>query len=85
MGLSFPPPPVQAELDVVGKRARFPLSWLEFFRVLWIVTFDVQNSGATADRPTENIYVGKLYFDTDLGIPVWWNGTDWIDATGAVV
>ena len=30
-------------------------------------------------------YVGACIFDTTLGKPVWYNGTDWVDATGAIV
>jgi hypothetical protein len=43
-------------------------------------------SGVTADRPIENVQVpiaiGQLYFDTTLGYPVWWNGVDWVNASG---
>jgi len=28
-------------------------------------------------------FVGSCVFDTDLGKPVWWNKTKWVDATGA--
>ena len=45
-------------------------------------------SGATADRPTSRLTndwqtIGFRYFDTTLGKPVFWNGTGWVDATGA--
>jgi hypothetical protein len=26
--------------------------------------------------------IGQFYFDTTLNIPVWYNGTAWVDATG---
>lgn len=41
-------------------------------------------NGATASRPTSSV-LGQFYFDTTLGIPVWWNGTAFVDATGGVV
>ena len=41
-------------------------------------------SGTTAERPT-TIITGFMYFDTTLGIPVFWNGANWVDATGSVV
>lgn len=52
--------------------------------------------GTTANRPTKTElgvptnagFSGYLYFDTTLdadGKPIWWTGTDWVDATGAVV
>lgn len=46
------------------------------------------SSGTTADRPTSFLYVGRTYFDTSLGAagkPIWYNGTNWVDATGATV
>ena len=42
-------------------------------------------SGDTASRPTIGLLVGQFYFDTTLGIPIWYDGTDWVDATGATV
>lgn len=41
-------------------------------------------SGTTAARPT-TVIVGFMYFDTTLGIPTFWNGADWVNASGAVV
>ena len=41
-------------------------------------------SGVTADRPT-NMEIGFQYFDETLNKPIWWNGTAWVDATGATV
>lgn len=43
-----------------------------------------RQGGETNDRPAEpRLY--EMYFDTDLGIPVWWDGEDWVDAGGQVV
>lgn len=44
----------------------------------------VPASGTTAARPTVHA-TGQPYFDTTLGKPIWWNGTNWVDATGTVV
>ena len=45
--------------------------------------------GVTADRPVpSSTNYGVMYLDTTLdvdGKPIWWNGTTWIDATGAIV
>jgi hypothetical protein len=45
--------------------------------------------GPTTNRPVENIQapisIGQTYFDTTLGIPIWWDGTDWINASGTAV
>lgn len=40
-------------------------------------------SYATASRPTGT--TGGMVFDTDLGKPIWYNGTNWVDATGTTV
>jgi hypothetical protein len=39
-------------------------------------------SGATAGRPAAPA-VGTAYFDTTLGKPVWYNGTGWVNSSGA--
>lgn len=48
--------------------------------------FDI---GTTAQRPALGTISKRYqYFDTDLaaaGKPIWWTGTQWIDATGTVV
>lgn len=41
-------------------------------------------SGTSAERPAINLHIGQMYFDTTAGIPIWWNGTDWVDASGLV-
>ena len=41
----------------------------------------VTANGLTADRPATPI-TGQFYFDTTLGFPVWWDGADWVNASG---
>lgn len=45
----------------------------------------VPPSGTTANRPTERLEVGQYYFDTTINRPIWYNGTNWINAAGTVV
>lgn len=44
-------------------------------------------SGTTAQRSTvsPSPEIGQNYFDTTLGKPIWFNGTNWVDATGTTV
>jgi hypothetical protein len=45
-------------------------------------------SGTTADRPTSLLWLGRVYFDTTLGYPVWVQSvrpTVWVDAAGTPV
>lgn len=59
--------------------------WQSWFT--WVTTGmnAVVNSGPTIARPVKLLWIGRTYFDTDLGIPIWYDGTVWVDATGASV
>ena len=45
-----------------------------------------RNIGTTAERPefpiNEYYYKGFKYFDTTLGVNIYWNGKTWIDSFG---
>jgi hypothetical protein len=41
--------------------------------------------GITAERPAINLHVGQMFFDTTLGIPIWWDSTDWVNSSGTIV
>jgi hypothetical protein len=47
--------------------------------------FAGNTGGPTADRPGTGLYLGKPYFDTTLGIPIWWSGTKWVNSSGTGV
>jgi hypothetical protein len=47
-------------------------------------------SGTTANRPVDDnvqlpLPIGQYYFDTTIGRPIYWNGTNWINAAGTIV
>lgn len=44
----------------------------------------VRAGGSTANRPTSPATFAT-YFDTTLGKPIWYDGVNWVDATGATV
>lgn len=41
----------------------------------------VKPAGNTASRP-ESHKRGTMYFDTTLGKPIWWSGSEWVDCNG---
>jgi hypothetical protein len=41
--------------------------------------------GTTANRPNKGLSIGQTYFDTTLGIPIWYNGTNWVNSSGTTV
>jgi hypothetical protein len=48
----------------------------------------LKHLGTTAERKTFGMNSGLKgfdYYDTDLNMPIWWNGTAWIDANGTKV
>lgn len=54
--------------------------------VAGVDTSVVKRSGTTAERPiASRIYPGFVYIDTDLGKPIIFSSTKWVDGTGATV
>ena len=49
-----------------------------------VVDVTAPRIGTTVERPVP-AYVGEKFYDTDLGIPVWYNGTEWTNAIGETV
>jgi hypothetical protein len=50
----------------------------------------IPDSGKTINRPISNnvqvpLAIGQQFYDTTLGIPIWWNGTVWKNASGTTV
>lgn len=44
----------------------------------------VPPAGPSNNRPATGRYDGELYFDTDLGRPLWWSSGSWRDSVGTV-
>jgi hypothetical protein len=71
----------------VDSRSGFPTrSWLRWFSDADKTIDAVRRSGPTAGRPTKDLFIGQVYFDTTLGYPVWLQSVGpvvWVDSTGA--
>lgn len=59
--------------------------WSEFFNNIFVLLSALTQSGTTLQRPIKLLWVGRTFFDTTLGLPIWYNGADWILADGTVV
>jgi hypothetical protein len=68
----------QSQQDQFQNALRLYFNQLDSFNL----NVTVPNSGTSADRPVGRIDVGQPYFDTTLGIPIFWNGSFWINAIG---
>ena len=51
----------------------------------FLVSVSTPSNGTTANRPTLDLQIGQIYFDTTLGRPIWYDGTNWVDADGTTV
>lgn len=71
----------RAYFDEFTKQLRLYFNQLDNFTQ----NINIPASGTTAARPITDLQIGQFYFDTTLGYPIWYDGTDWVDATGTVV
>lgn len=53
-------------------------------RMRYIRADDLYDKIGNASQRPEKV-LGREYFDTTLNKPIWWTGTNWVDATGATV
>ena len=62
--------------------------WLQRFDRVHSIASAQQQSGPTASRPTSRLWVGRQYFDTTLGLPVFVKSvkpTVWVNGAGTAV
>jgi hypothetical protein len=78
------PAPNQQVMDVNNDGVIDP-AWKAFFSAVYDGIFYTQQSGTTAKRPTKGLFAGRTYFDTTLGIPIWYKTAGWVSAAGAAV
>jgi hypothetical protein len=71
----------QSRDDQLNQNLRIYFNNLDAF----LTAISTPQNGTTANRPTQNLQVGQFYYDTTLGIPIWYNGTVWKNASGTTV
>ena len=61
--------------------------FIEYIKGKPVISGDmyVSKMGTTQERPANIINKGFQYFDTTINKPIFWDGSKWIDATGATV
>jgi hypothetical protein len=78
--------PIREPLRVdASGRLYWTTSWANWLMTATSILQDAQRNGVSANRPIEGLYVGKQFFDTTLGHPIWYDGSGWVDATGSPV
>lgn len=78
MALIGSPPNTNVD-DTIGQ------GWAQFFNAVYNILFAITQSGTTANRPLKFLWIGRPYFDRSLGIPIWYSGTVWVNASGGIV
>lgn len=68
--------------QVADATRRFSRAWVQWIDRVDRTVSAARESGPTANRPTSRLWIGRQYFDTTLGQPVWYDGSGWVDATG---
>lgn len=78
-----------ADTPVVDANGNLTIPWAQWIQRTHNNAKTLQQSGVTADRPTSVLWIGRVFFDTSLGKPVWIKQVKpaviWVDATGAAV
>lgn len=77
--------PGGAPFDAAGN---WTPSWMQWLTRTHRAVLSVQQSGTTADRPDQLLWVGRTYYDTTLGKPIWLHAINpvvWHDGSGAAV
>lgn len=74
-------PPIRGTVDDIGadgQIVKVSTNWSTWFTKVFQACFSIYQSGTTAERPTTNLWVGRSYFDTTLGVKVWYDGATWV-------
>lgn len=56
--------------------------WRNFFQAVFTICNALTQSGTTAKRPTVGLWTGRIYFDTTLGLPIFYKTVGWVKADG---
>jgi hypothetical protein len=75
-------PPVR---DIISDGKSNDQAWIGWFQTAFYILFSQTQSGTTAQRPTKTLWIGRRYFDTTLGKPIFFKGSGvWVDGAGTV-
>lgn len=73
---------------MTGPDGRPTATWAQWTTRINQIANSLQTSGATAERPSTGLWIGRMFFDSTLGKPVWVKSVKpavWVDASGVVV
>lgn len=75
--------------NIVGDKNVLTQAMINKANIIYVIQYDYDLNGQTIvtpqERPANIINKGFQYFDTTINKPIYWDGSKWIDATGATV
>jgi hypothetical protein len=72
-------PPLHAPLgEIRNGRVELTPPWQRYLARQAALVRGLTESGTTAERPTQELYVGRRYFDTTTGALITWDGAAWV-------
>ncbi len=69
-------------IKILSVESASPLATIRDVEYALNAKIDTVWVGSTAKRPPLKGASNTAYFDTTLGVPIWFNGTIWVDAYG---
>lgn len=71
--------------DFSDEQGNITRGWASWFQRVKLYAGSVSESGTTANRPTSKLFIGRRFFDTTLGKPIYVKSlspTVWVDGVG---
>ena len=72
---------------IVDENGQATPTWQQLFFSWHTIIQSVRDAGPTANRPTVILWIGRRYYDTTLGKPVYLKSARpavWVDAMGTI-
>lgn len=79
--------PSSTQLTSPNGSGQVESGWLQWMQRTHNGAATLQQSGITADRPVTLLWIGRFYFDTTIGKPIWLKSVNpnvWVDGAGTV-
>ncbi len=76
------PTAMNPAIEVLSSESASPLATIRDVEYALNANINTVWVGTTAKRPPLKGASNTAYFDTTIGVPIWFNGTIWIDAAG---
>lgn len=82
----LPETKIVEDSDIAALKGKATRSFFLWLKSVFLICFSVQQSGPTSQRPTDSLWIGRRYFDTDLNTPVYLSSINpnvWVYGSGS--